>query len=83
MKNIICIYIYIYIDEYIYTLYIYLYIYIYIYIFVNFVLTPFDVCFCVEFILFLANSIFRNLILSVSFGLHKIQLFDLAYKLTD
>ena len=31
--------------------------YIYIYIFVNFILTPFDVCFCVDFILFLANSI--------------------------
>ena len=27
------------------------------YIFFDFILTPFDVCFCVDFILFLANSI--------------------------
>ena len=41
--------------------------------FVNFILTPFDVCFIIS----------RNLILSVSLGLRKIHLFDLAYKLTD
>ena len=41
-------------------LYIYIYIYMYIvffYFFVSFILTPFDVCFCVDFILLLANSI--------------------------
>ena len=49
-------YIFIYIYIYIY-IYIKIYIYIYMYIFFDFILTPFDVCFCVDFILFLANSI--------------------------
>ena len=35
-------------------MYIYIYIY-YMYIFVSFILTPFDVCFCVDFILVLAK----------------------------
>ena len=70
----------------IYMIYIYISTYIYIYI-VNFILAPFDVCFCVDSFVFLLTqsslSISRNLILSVSLGLGKIQLFDLAYKLTD
>ena len=59
-----------------------IYIYIYIYI-VNFILAPFDVCFCVFLLTQSSLSISRNLILSGSLGLGKIQLFDLAYKLTD
>ena len=70
----------------IYMIYIYIYRYIYIYI-VNFILAPFDVCFCADSFVFLLTqsslSISRNLILSVSLGLGKIQLVDVAYKLTD
>ena len=62
----IYIYIYIYVCVYIYmfisisislSLSLSIYIYIYIYILVNFILAVFVVCFCVDFILFLANSI--------------------------
>ena len=46
-----------------------------------------DILLLCWFILFLLTqfppSISRNLILSVALGLPKIQLFDLAYKLTD
>ena len=55
--------------------------------FLNSILTPFDDCFCVDSFCFLLNqfplSISCNLILSVSLGSCKIQLFDLAYKLVD
>ena len=53
----VCVYIYMYICMCIYMcVYVCAYIYIYIYI-INLILTPFDVWSCVDFILFLANSI--------------------------
>ena len=51
----VCIYIYVYMYVYIYVC-VCMCIYIYIYI-INLILTPFDVWSCVDFILFLANSI--------------------------
>ena len=54
-----CVYIYICIYVCVYIcvcMYVHIYIYIYIYI-INLILTPFDVWSCVDFILFLANSI--------------------------
>ena len=55
--------------------------------FSKFILTPVDDCFRVDSFCFLLNqfplSTSRNLIFSASLALHKIQLFDLAYKLAD
>ena len=55
-----------------------------------FVLTPFDDCFCVDVLIHFVSSISqvpvsisRNLVFSVSLGLLKIQLFDLAYIMAD
>ena len=54
-------------------------------VFFKLVLTPFDDCFHIASFYLLLNqfalSISHNLVFSVSLGLHKIQLFDLAYKL--
>ena len=53
----------------------------------NLILASFDVCFCVDSFYFLLTqfplSISRNLILSVSFELRKVQLFHLAYRLAN
>ena len=73
----VCVYIYMYICMCIYIC-VCMYVYIYIYI-INLILTPFDFWSCVDFILFLANSISTQ---NFQF-LRKIQLFDLAYKLND
>ena len=64
-----------------------MYVCIYIYIFVNFILTPLMFASVLISFCFLLTqfplSISSNLILSVSSGLRKIELLDLAYKLSD